>query len=80
MMTSVYEIPADAVLLHGYRCSDRVNCWDGDSWLTMPFTANALCVAWCSSALPGGDGSLPDKWLGRNVAGATPCRCIRCCV
>ena len=80
MLASVYEIPADAVLLHGYRCSDRVKCWDGDLWLTMPFTANALCVAWCSPALPGGDGSLPDKWLGRNVDGATPCRCFRCCV
>ena len=61
MLAFVFEIPADALLLHGYRCSDRVNCWDGDSWLTMPSTANALCVAWCSPALPGGDGSLPDN-------------------
>ena len=76
MFAFLYEIPADVVLLHGYCFADRVNCWDGDSWLTMPFTANALCVAWCSPALPRGDGSLPDKWLGRNVDGATPCRCI----
>ena len=61
MFASLYEIPADAVLLHGYRCADLVDCWDGDSWLTMPSTANALCVAWCSPTLPGVNGSLPDN-------------------
>ena len=60
MFDSPYEIPADVVLLHGYRSADRVNCWDDDSWLTMPSTANALCVVWCSPALLGGDWSLPD--------------------